>query len=185
MTGKPTPEAFEKLLTWLDPDPEQAPKKYQKIHSRLISIFAAHGCVDAESLADETIDRVMAKIDWLVENYVGDPTRYFCGVARNVLKEYLRKRLPPDVPITPPNEVDETEQERYNCFDQCMSELPERYQSLVLAYYEDKGQAKIQHRQRLAEEHGISMSALRVRVFHLRVQLSKCLESCLGGHSAR
>lgn len=184
MTGKPTPEAFDKLLTWLNPDREEAAKKYQKIHSRLISIFATHGCVDPESLADDTIDRVIAKIDWLMANYVGEPTRYFCGVARNVLKEDLRKRLPPDVPVTDQNEVDEQEQEKYNCFDQCMSELPALQQSLVLNYYENTGQAKIRHRQKLAEEYGISMSALRLRVFHLRAQLSKCLNTCLGRHSA-
>ena len=180
MTGKPTPEAFDKLLQWLDPDREQAAKKYQKIHTRLISIFATHGCVDPEWRADETIDRVITKIDWLLENYIGEPTRYFCGVSRNVLKEDLRKRLPPEIPI-PQNEVDEAEQERYACFDQCMSELPTRHQSLVVEYYENKGQAKIRHRQKLAEEWGISMSALRLRVFHLRAQLSKCLETCLSG----
>ena len=180
MTGKLTTEAFDKLLTWLDPDREQAAKKYQKIHSRLISIFVTHGCVDSEGLADETIDRVIAKIDWLIENYVGEPTRYFCGVARNVFKEDLRKRLPPEVPIGPQNEVDEHEQQRYACFDRCMSELPARHQSLVLEYYEDKGQAKIRHRKKLAEEHGMSMAALRLRVFHVRARLSKCLETCLG-----
>jgi DNA-directed RNA polymerase specialized sigma24 family protein len=88
----PTQEAFDKLLEWLDPDRERAAEKYQKIHTRLIGIFSNHGCADPEKLADETIDRVIAKMDSLSVNYEGEPTRYFYGVARNILKEDLKRR---------------------------------------------------------------------------------------------
>jgi DNA-directed RNA polymerase specialized sigma24 family protein len=185
MTGKPlTEEAFDKMLAWLDPDREQAGQKYRNIQSRLISIFSCHGCAEPESLADETIDRVIAKIDWLRGNYVGEPTRYFVGVARNVLKEDLRGRVPPQIPPRDDNEIDESTQQKYDCLDRCMSEVPPRNQSLVLAYYEDEGHAKIVHRKKLAAEFGITVVALRLRVFHIRVQLSKCLESCLRQNSA-
>jgi DNA-directed RNA polymerase specialized sigma24 family protein len=180
MTGKPpSPEAFDKLLAWLDPDREQAGQKYQKIQSRLISIFSCHGCAEPEKLADETIDRVTAKIDWLLENYVGEPIRYFCGVSRNVLKEDLRSRVRPTISPTYENEIDESFQEKHNCLDKCMSELTAHNQSLVLAYYEAEGQAKIVGRKKLAEQSGITLTALRIRVFHIRVQLSKCLKVCL------
>jgi DNA-directed RNA polymerase specialized sigma24 family protein len=60
-----------------------------------------------------------------------------------------------------------------------MAELPAQSQSVILAYYEDKGVAKIRHRKKIAEELGITVTALRLRVFHIRAQLSRCLEECL------
>lgn len=180
MTGKPpSPEAFDKLLAWLDPDRDRAGQKYQNIQSRLTSIFSCHGCADPEKLADETIDRVTAKIDWLRQNYVGEPARYFCGVSRNVLKEDFRNRIPPTIPPRDENKIDESIQRKYDCLDKCMSQLTAYNQSLVLAYYEAEGQAKIVRRKKLAEQSGITLTALRLRVFHIRVQLSKCLTVCL------
>lgn len=175
----PTQEAFEKLLTWLDPDRERAGENYQRIQLRLMKIFACHGSVNPDELADKTIDRVITKIDWLLANYVGDPTLYFCGVARNVLKEDIRSRVPPPAPPKEENDYDEEEQRKYDCLDKCMSELPASSQSLALAYYEEEGHSKIVRRKKLATELGITLQALRLRVFHLRVRLSKCMEDCL------
>jgi RNA polymerase sigma factor (sigma-70 family) len=176
----PTQEAFNKLLAWLNADREQAADKYEKVRRRLIKIFGCHGCAEPENLADETIDRVILKVDWLVENYVGDPTLYFCGVARNVLKEDLRERsksttLPPE--LTEPE--DEEDQEEYDCLDQCMEQLTQRSRDLVLAYYEEEGHAKIVNRSKLAEGLGITLRALRLRIYHIRLQLRECVEVCL------
>ena len=180
MTRKPpTQEAFDKMLAWLGPDREQAGEKYQKIQSRLIKVFSCHGCAEPEKLADETIDRVIAKVDWLLENYTGDPIRYFCGVARNVLKEDLRCRVRPEPPSQHEDESPDGTDEKYDCLDQCMAQLPPYSRSILLGYYEEEGKAKIARRKKLAAEAGITVSALRLRVFHLRVQLSKCMETCL------
>ena len=181
MTRKPpTQEAFDKLLEWLDPDREQAGEKYQKIHARLIGIFSNHGCGDPEKLADETIDRVTAKMDSLPQNYEGEPTRYFCGVARNILKEDLKRRITHE-PLAAEQQqiVDKEDLSKYDCLDKCMAELPAQSQYVILAYYEEKGVAKIRRRKKIAEELGITVTALRLRVFHMRAQLSKCLEECL------
>lgn len=167
------------MLEWLDRDREQAGKKYQKIHTRLIGIFSNHGCADPEKLADETIDRVMAKIDWLLENYEGEPTRYFCGIARNILKEDLKRRNIHE-PLTEHQQVEcVDDQAKYDCLDKCMAELPVHSQSVILAYYEEQGLAKIRRRKKLAEDIGITVTALRLRVFQMRLQLSQCLEHCL------
>jgi DNA-directed RNA polymerase specialized sigma24 family protein len=176
----PTQEAFDKLLEWLDPDREQAGKKYQKIHARLVGIFSSHGCADPEKLADETIDRVTAKMDSLSETYEGEPTRYFCGVARNILKEDLKGRTTHE-PLAVEHQQTEfkDDQTRYDCLDKCMAELPAQSQSVILAYYEEQGMAKIRQRKKIAEELGITVTALRLRVFHMRVQLGTCLEECL------
>jgi len=175
----PTQEAFDKLLEWLDPDRERAAEKYQKIHTRLIGIFSNHGCADPEKLADETIDRVMSKMDSLSENYEGEPTRYFCGVARNILKEDLKRRNTHE-PLAEHEQIERSEdQTKYDCLDRCMAELPGPSQSVILAYYEDRGLEKIRRRKKLAEDLSITVTALRLRVFQMRLQLKKCLEKCL------
>ena len=55
-------EDFDALLAWLDPEREQAGLKYEQIRGSLIKIFTGRGCTDPEELADETINRVTAKI---------------------------------------------------------------------------------------------------------------------------
>ncbi|HEY0083559.1 MAG TPA: hypothetical protein VGB61_12265, partial [Pyrinomonadaceae bacterium] len=57
-----TQEGFERLLTWLSPDREQAGKKYEEIRQSLIKIFVWRGVHEAEDLADETITRVTWKV---------------------------------------------------------------------------------------------------------------------------
>jgi DNA-directed RNA polymerase specialized sigma24 family protein len=173
-------EAFDKLLAWLDADRERAGAMYEKIRFRLIRIFGSHGCAEPEALADETIDRVILKIDRLVDNYVGDPTRYFIGVARKVLLEELRDRARRRV-AQPPDELwkDDQEEREYACLDKCMAELPDHNRHVVLAYYEGERHEKIVNRRKLAEELGITLRALRLRAFHIRLELRECMELCL------
>src|ERR671916_839429 len=81
-----------KLLSWLDPDPEQAGMKYEVIRRGLVRIFTCRGCFEADELADETINRVARKAEFLINKYSGEPAHYFFGVAKKVYLEYLRKR---------------------------------------------------------------------------------------------
>ncbi len=176
----PNQEAFNKLLAWLNAERDQAAEKYEKVRQRLMKIFGCHGCAEPETLADETIDRVILKIDWLAENYVGDPILYFCGVARNVLKEDLRERTKSTTLAPALALVESTDgQEEYDCLDQCMEKLPQRNRELVLAYYEQEGHAKILNRSKLADGLGITLRALRLRIYHIRLQLRDCMEVCL------
>ena len=92
--GGPTQEDFEKLWRWLDPDRDKAGEKYERIRRRLIAVFASRGCCDTEDLADKTINVVTSKIDWLVENYVGDPAPYFYAVAKNIFLESIKPKPP-------------------------------------------------------------------------------------------
>src|SRR5687767_11901471 len=92
-------EDFDKLLAWLHRDREQAGQKYEAIRESLIKIFSWRGYDDAEDLADEVINRVAAKTQWLAENYVGDPALYFYGVAKKILLE--RERREQHQPLDP------------------------------------------------------------------------------------
>lgn len=172
--GPPTKEAFEKLLHWLAPDRDKAGEKYERIRFRLIKIFACRGCYEGEDLADETINVVASKIDWLIANYVGDPALYFYGVAKKIHAEYLKKKPPPSPPPPDPEPPDLEQVCSY--LDDCLEELSAADRNLVLRYHEgDKGE-KIQNRKRLAEGLKISRNALRIKVCHIHSRLQQCVQ---------
>lgn len=182
----PTKEGFDKLLTWLDIDQERAGEKYEHIRGSLIKFFLYRECVQAEALADEVINRVTQKIDELVKTYQGDSARYFIGVARNVLLEYQRKQFTLPLPLTMNKATaldseDESNKEdsMFECLDLCLQQMSRENHDLILYYYQKDGQAKIDFRKELAEELGIAMNTLRVRVHRLREFLQKCLPDCL------
>jgi len=185
-----TRESFELLLEWLGPDREQAGQTYEKIRLRLIKIFACRGCNEADELADETINRVTAKLNDIGQTYSGDPALYFYGVAQKVHLEYLRNR--PQLREFPlefkasgqgklapaPYSTDDIERE-YECLEKCMERLPRQSRQLVLEYYQDEKRAKIDHRKKLADQLGIAVNALRIRAHRIRLQLQGCVQNCL------
>ena len=179
--GDLTQAQFDSLLGWLDADREAAALKYERIQLRMTRIFACRGCSEAESLADETIDRVAAKVDWLIANYVGDPTLYFYGVAQNVFREYLRRKPRTDPLSGSASEAAKSDDDErsYVCLDNCMEHLPRENTSLVMKYYEGEKQTKISNRKRLADDLGITLDALRIRAYRIRGELRKCVLHCL------
>lgn len=171
-------EDFDALLDWLDSDREQAGIKYEQIRSRLIKIFTGRGCVDPEELADETINRVTRKIKDIKNEFTGDPALYFFGVAKMLLLEYMRRK-PPQTP-PPPTDSARAELE-YRCLERCIDRLSEDDRSLLLREYGAKGQTQVERRKALADELGISLNALRIRVYRVRVALKECIEKCIQG----
>jgi RNA polymerase sigma factor (sigma-70 family) len=182
-----TQEAFDGLLGWLDTNREQAAQKYEKIRTRLIKIFACRGCGEADDLADETINRVAARVGDIASSYSGDPALYFYGVARKVHLEYLRSwpvlqnsleagRELGSVRVV---EADNDIEQEYACLERCMDQLPLESRRLVLEYYQEEKRAKINRRRKLAEELGIAVNALRIRAHRIRQQLQQCVQICL------
>ena len=116
----PSKEAFDKLLLWFDADREKAASKYQAIQARLIRIFAAKGCCLPEDLAHQSLNVAMLKIDWLLENYVGDPALYLYAIAKNIFREQLKPKLVP-VPPSPPDNAEL--ERRSTCLDRCLGQV--------------------------------------------------------------
>jgi RNA polymerase sigma factor (sigma-70 family) len=181
-----TQEVFERLLAWLDPEREEAGKKYEEIRHSLIKIFAWRGFIDAEDLADETINRVSKKVEHLAENYSGDPALYFFGVAKRVTLERARQEQPQELPkqIAAPSESNlrnpGSDSERiHECLDKCLQQLTSAERELVLSYYQEAKQIKINSRKELAKQLGIDVETLRVRLHRIRVKIQKCMEECL------
>lgn len=173
-----TKEQFDQLLAWLDPDPGLAADKYEAIRRKLIKIFLNRGCDEAEDLADETINRVAKKPAALRDNYVGEPSHYFYGVAKNLFKEHLRDCRKRHQPPPPPPPRDEMEP-RLNCLDQCLEELDPESREFILRYYEEQRQAKITLHKEMSAQLNVNSGALRARAHRIRARLRECAEQCL------
>jgi DNA-directed RNA polymerase specialized sigma24 family protein len=172
-----TPESFTALLAWLHPDRNEAGKKYEDIRRRLIKIFTCRGCCESEDLADESINRVISRVEDLADTFTGDPALYFYGVANKVHQEYVRRRPVP----APPMVIDEQDnlEEQSACLDKCMEKLTPANRQLVVQYYQEEKRAKIEHRKQLADQMGIALNALRIRAHRIRSALQLCVQTCL------
>jgi len=170
-------EAFDALLDWLDSDREQAGIKYEEIRARLIIIFTGRSCAEAEDLADETINRVTSRLSAIKEQFTGDRTRYFFGVANKVYMEYMRRKPPQPSPF-PPTDSHQAEVE-FRCLEHCIESLSEENRYLLLKYYGVEGGSKVDQRRQLAEELGIAPNALRIRAYRIRLGLQECVEKCI------
>jgi RNA polymerase sigma factor (sigma-70 family) len=191
-----TQEQFDELLDWLDPDRDKAGIEYETIRQSLIRIFIWRGFGEADELADETIDRATLNILKVKPTYVGDPAPYFYSVANNLALERGRQkklRVPleevsnklggADAPATAEQE-DDFEAE-FECLSLCMQQLEPDKRELILAYYQEEKQAKINRRKQLALREQLDLNALRVRVHRIRIRLEKCIENCLRQTSRR
>lgn len=175
-----TQESFEKLLTWLDSNREEAATKYESIRARLIKYFVCHGCGDhAENLADETFDRVTNRLERgdIPEPFTGDKALYFFAFAKNIRLEHLNDRKPHELPpavIVP----DRVEDEAF-CLEKCVPILPNEDRWLAIEYYRFEKSTKVGHHRRLAEQFGLSLAGLRTRIYRVRERLRPCIEECL------
>ena len=175
---------FDALLTWLDPDPEKAGRKYEEIRHSLIKIFEWRGAFDAEELAAETITRVLNKVPEIVKRYDGDPALYFYGVAKRFGFEVLRRqqaRVDEDLEKLGAPSIDERNdrEPEYECLDQCLAQLSPADRELILSYYQ-QDEPNISHRKELARRHGKEPNALRVKVHRIRERIETCMNKCLG-----
>jgi DNA-directed RNA polymerase specialized sigma24 family protein len=174
------PEAFEKMLLWLDEDRDAAGNKYEAIRLRLIKLFDYRQCSNSEELADIVFDRVLKKIDENAVTNGGNPAAYFYKVAANIYRENLRKpvsvELPEDLPLT---SAEENLSPYYECLKKCIKALPPEKQRFIVDYYEEEKQAKINSHKRLAESLGIQIKMLHSRAFRIRTNLQKCVLECV------
>lgn len=186
--------AFDKLLTYLHKDREQAGKIYQDIYTKIARYFQSQGCTDYEECAHLTMERVGQKI--LKESKVNFNVSYsyFRGVAHYILLEYWRTRehlvesienLPAVFhPTVHPDRLEQEwveylEQELcLECLEKCLKSLPEESYKLFIEYHKDRKELQIDHRALLAKQLGIDIAALRNRVTRIRARLEKCINDC-------
>ena len=173
-----TPEAFQRLLQRLHPDPERAGELFQSLHSKLVLYFTYNRCSNAESWADETLDRVAKRL--VEEQPIADLTAFARGVARLVLleaqKQQQRER---EVLLAVQHIPAPAHDERaLRCLDSCLAALLPGNRDLISRYYSSRDSARIAARRKLAEQLGITVDALRTRALRIRRELELCVTRC-------
>src|SRR5262245_61944953 len=173
-----TGAAFDRLLAALGPDPDRAAMAYEQLRERTIGLLRWWGAARPEELTDETLDRVARKLTEGASVPGGSLGAYVRGVARLVFYESGREPLQPlsgQEPAAAPgaSEIEAASQ----CLDQCLAALSPHDRTLLVRYY---GAGRAAHvRKQLADELGMSLTALRVRTHRLRAPVERCVRSCL------
>jgi DNA-directed RNA polymerase specialized sigma24 family protein len=172
-----TADTFERLLDALDPDRDRAAAAYERLRYRIIGLLRWWGSPAAEQLADDTLDRVARKLQEGAQIPLGSLGAYVRGVARLVFYESTREPLAPlngrEPEPAPPSELSAAA----DCLDRCLAAWGAADRDLLLRYY-DAGKAS-DIRKQIADELGISATALRIRTHRLRTRLERCVAACL------
>jgi len=174
-----SPDPFDALLAWFNPDRDLAARQYETIRTGLIRVFIAKGCSNAEDLADAAISRVTRRLPEIQESYVGEPVRYFHGVARNLIRESFRPKEIATADLIPVASIQITNSsDEYECLVRCLKFLDPAKRDLILDYHVYQGHDKIEQHEIMARELGISEGALRARVHQIRAKLEVCVLKC-------
>ncbi len=174
-----TRENFAKFLEWLAPDEQTGADEYERLRFRLTTFFSHRKCRFPEELADETINRVVLKIE---EEKIENKTAYCYGVAKFVFMESLRKEKEHENvdEIQLKAKEEEPEEEEPNpCLEKCLKELGTEKRKLVLEYFSKNGQAKIDLHKTMSERLAISGTALRMKVMRIKKRLKVCMVECM------
>lgn len=175
---KITREVFSNFLAWLSADGSPTGEEYEKLRFGLCNFFSQRHCRFAEDLADETIDRVIVTIP---SERIGNPVGYCYGVAKNVYREFLRHErrhvrmddllLVAETPAEPTFGLE--------CLERCLAELSGETRSLILDYFSEVREAKIELRRRTSETLATTQTALRMRIMRIKHKLRIRLEECM------
>lgn len=190
--------AFEVLLSGLRADSPAPSAGYRALRQRLVGYFEWRDVDDPDELADETLDRVIARIEQ--GEQVQSIAAYAFGVARLVLLEWQRGRavfvsgrssmfqstddedFPPAPSVTEALDVigDRAEHEaRLVRLEQCLERLAPNERQVVLDYYADHSSGRIAQRRDLIKTLRTSANNLRVKVFRIRAKIEACMLQAL------
>ncbi len=190
-----TEEAFEQLLSALDPERNTAAEKYEQIRQALITYFTFRGAIDPYALADETFNRAAHRLGDGAVIFSHQPVSYFLGIARNIWREKLarpQKIVALDtIPIAElinlanpqekllQNEQQQLVEKRFACLMHCLEGFSLAEQELLISYYHGQGSAKLKNRLELAARFGISPKTLRNKTCLLRARLIEHMQKCI------
>lgn len=187
-------QTFQRLLAWLDQGVNTNGQSYLAIRERLVGYFDRKNCLNADELADETLNRVARRLD----EEGGDietetPAKYCYIVARFVFMEHLREtkraeraadqmRLLHDYEQVLRDETAAEKELRHKCLDAALARLDSTTRELIMRYYAGQERAKIENRRALAQSLGITMNALSIRACRIRDKLERWVRECLDSH---
>lgn len=169
------PEAFAKLMERFDPEPNRAGELYNQLHLKLTKFFEWKNCAIPEELADEALNRVANKLHQGED--IQNINAYANRVARFILLEVWRKPSAPEVP--PENPEAPSPNPHMDCLEECLETLTGDDRGLILEFYEGEGRERINKRKEMTKSLGITVNALKLRAFHVRRRLEKCINVCV------
>ena len=180
------PAAFNKFLAWLDGGTDSEGRNYLDIRERLVTFFDRKNCLNADELADETINRVARRLEEEGEIESETPAKFCYITAKFVFLEYLRSSEKASVPIDDVllksndySEESELKEKRLDCLEHCTEKLEAENRRLIVHYYFGEERAKIENRRKLAENLGITLNALSIRACRIRDKLEVCVRKCV------
>lgn len=185
-----TPAAFQRFLEWLDGGTPSHGEKYVEMRRRLVSYFDRKNCLAADDLADDTLSRVVRRLEeeGAITNVV--PAQFCYVTAKFVFLEYARRsraeatQSDPEIESLPGKlsyavvEPADADGVLLDCLEHCLQQLSAGNRALILEYYQGELSEKIQKRKQLAEKLGFTSNALSIRACRIRDELEDCTRKC-------
>lgn len=167
-------DTFEGFLLRLEPDIESSTERYLRLRAKLIKFFEWRRGQDSESLADETISRLVENL--YAGEHIDQPSAYVYAIARNVYREFVRKAARfADVSSDLEFSIDESDL-FVECARRCFEKLSHDKRGLLEQYYSDW-----QDREEMAKRSELSLAALRTKIHRLKAELRECYKNCIRG----
>jgi DNA-directed RNA polymerase specialized sigma24 family protein len=159
---------------------------YERLRFRLVTYFRMRFPADAEALADTALDRLAMRLGdgTAVQNLAA----YALGIARLITLETATRRYKEREAASEAQRLVELHEHPLEpdpaapALRACLEALGAESATLILEYYaESSGAARIERRQRLAEQTGLSLNALRNRALRIRERLEACVKARVRG----
>ena len=183
-----TESALQRLLAWLDEGTDSGGQSFLEMRRRLVAFFDRKNCLNADELADETLNRVARRLEEEGTIESDAPAKYCYITARFVFMESLRAREKQAVPLdevqenlalaTDATEEKERREKLLECLEQCTDRLEAASREIIIRYYFGEERAKIENRRALAASLNITVNALSIRAFRIRDKLEACVGKC-------
>lgn len=166
---------FDELFKLLEPDAALTTEsRFNHCRRKLFKFFVWRRCEDPDSLADETIVRLLKNVDNGQEISSDRPYSYVYAIATNVFHEYVRGRKK----NAQLSAVDDASKVVFaptedGCGPLCLKKLAPQKRELLAHYYLDDDD-----RDQIAQEQSSSIKALRVKIHRIKQELKRCWEDC-------
>jgi RNA polymerase sigma factor (sigma-70 family) len=158
----------DRLLRYLDADPQLAQAKYRLLREKLVKYFDHNGCLDPDDRADEVFCRALERLAGGLDIFAANPASFFWGIARNVRLEWLRR--PPEESLDaadfrlPIVSADATTSAAF--LAECLDSLKSCERAFLMLWYSEGVE-------RLSRKLGISQNSVRLRVHRIRLKLKR------------
>ena len=172
--------SYSLLLQALSSREDVAATEFTKLRDTLVRFFLIKGEIEPDEAADETLDRLAAKLGGpaVIENL----TKYSFGIARLVFLENLRKTSKADQAVkayaleTADRVQPDDETDGFSRMRDCFGQLSVPDKDLLRAYFADVPRNRLdEERLQLAASMGASLNNLRLKIFRLRRRLEDCV----------